>query len=355
MNGISMKNPIFEITLTLQPHEPFTRLDRFLRDYLIQHHGISLSRSELKKLFEDQGVLLSGLPTEAATLLRPGELKIQIIRPLPMALRGKKASPALQAHAEVLHEDSHLLILNKPSGLPSVPHSTDETETAVGVALAHCPALASIGRSPLEPGLLHRLDTETSGVLVFAKTQSEFDRLLAQWKTPQTSKIYRAVIERFSPIPEVFPHLIDLPLGHDLKSSKKMRVATQDQLYRVRGKPLTARTNLLRAQKIPNSSFPHTPHELFDLTVQIYTGVMHQIRVHLSANGWPILGDPVYHPNSRNQAPNRHQNSDLTQKRLWLHASIIHLPLASGKTLEITAPLPEDWPSQTTLRKTETN
>ena len=344
MNGLDMKDPTFVITLTLKPDEPCTRLDRFLQDYFIQHHGLHLSRSELKKLFKNQGVLLSGLPAEASTLIRPGELKIQITQPLPHPSMIKTASPALHAHAEVLHEDSHLLILNKPSGLPSVPHSTDETETAVGVALAHYPALASIGRSPLEPGLLHRLDTETSGVLVFAKTQSEFDRLLSQWKTPQTSKIYRAVIESFAPLPEKLPHRIDLPLGHDLKSSKRMRVATPDQLYRVRGKPLTARTDLLKTQNI-DPAFTQAQHALFDVTVQISTGVMHQIRTHLSAQGWPILGDLLYHPEAKHQALSPPPSLAPHQRRLWLHAWRIRLPLLSGDPLDITAPLPDGWPT----------
>jgi len=150
-------HPALEIQYTLDPSELPLRIDRFLRDYLYQHKNLELSRSELKHLFESQHVLLSGLPTSASTLLKPGILKIQVLHLPEKTLQ--QASPALKTRAEILYEDSHLLILNKPSGLPSVPHSAMETETAVGVALAHSPELRSIGRNPLEPGLLHRLDT----------------------------------------------------------------------------------------------------------------------------------------------------------------------------------------------------
>ena len=329
-----MKDRHLEIHLTINSSELPLRIDRFLRDYLSHHEDLELSRTELKQLFEEQKVLLSGLPASASTLLKPGVLKIQILDLPEKTIQ--YASPALTLHAEVLYEDSHLLILNKPSGLPSVPHSSAETETAVGVALAHSPGLQSIGRTPLEPGLLHRLDTETSGVLVFAKTQAEFDRLLLNWKTPHTQKIYRALVEGFSPLPQTLPYPIDSPLGHDLKSKRKMRVATPDQLYRIRGKPLPARTDLLRVQAVKHPQI-QTPHPLFDLTLQIHTGVMHQIRTHLSALHWPILGDPLYHPSSR--------KSPQSNTRLWLHAWKIKLPLSSGETLEITAPLPAGWPT----------
>src|ERR671925_567284 len=77
----------------------------------------------------------------------------------------------------MIYEDETLLVIHKASGVPSVPHDEDETETAVGAALAHTSALIGIGNRPLEPGLLHRLDTGTSGLLVFAKSQAEFTRL----------------------------------------------------------------------------------------------------------------------------------------------------------------------------------
>lgn len=224
----------------------------------------------------------------------------------------------------VVYEDSELLILHKSSGVHSLPLSPTETHSAVSAALAHVPTLAGVGRGGLEPGLLHRLDQGTSGLLVFAKNQLEYDRLRELWKKGGVQKVYRTWVG-ISPLAEpltTFPKVIRTPLAHSAKSSKRMIAVTSKMLERqIRGKPLPAVTRIKAC---------HRKGELMaDLEIEIETGVMHQIRCHLASLGMPILGDTTY--------------GKTTAKRLLLHAWRLALPLQSGVLLKLEAELPEEW------------
>jgi 23S rRNA-/tRNA-specific pseudouridylate synthase len=200
----------------------------------------------------------------------------------------------------------------------------------VHLALAYFPALPRT--HPLEPGLLHRLDTGTSGALAFAKTSSAFSRYRSLWKS-EVRKTYRAIASpsegaRFSLSKISIPHDVRWEIAHDAKSAKRMRVLDpnlelpmKQQLRRIRGKPQPAHTTLHRMT-------PLGP-DLVDIEVQIHTGVMHQIRVHLTHLGLPLLGDELY--------------KGQPSTRLWLHAWRLQI---DGHVIE--APLPEGWPSDVT-------
>ncbi len=227
-----------------------------------------------------------------------------------------------------MYEDEDLLVLNKRSGVPSIPLRTEETETAVSSALAHDPGLAGLGRGGLEPGILHRLDTQTSGLLAFARNKKAYQWLHIAWKERRIRKFYRAIC---APAPTFntpkLPHLIDTPLGHDAKSSRRMRLAqTEQELRRIRGKALEARTRLLGFETLPG------PPKLAQVRVEIETGVMHQIRVHLASIGLPLLGDTLY------------KGPESESERFWLHAEILELPLPGGVSLTLRSTLPPNWP-----------
>ena len=253
----------------------------------------------------------------------------------------------------IIYESKDLLVLNKPSGIPSAPLREDESRTAVGFALEYLPSLAEVrGHHMREAGLLHRLDTGTSGLLVFAKTQAEFDRLRAAWKKREVVKHYRAVVVENKwekeiesrkqngvdatrtakaetrataiPVPHwpKLPHLLDWPMGHSAKSAKRMiAIKEPKQLRAIRGKTLPASTRIIGIKKID-------PY--LDVTIHLETGVMHQIRCHLAAYGWPLVGDVVY------KGP--------AAERLWLHAWRLNIPTRNSATLSLEAPLPENWP-----------
>lgn len=298
-----------------------TRLDQALLTELRKTHP-ELSRASLKEAFRSGAIRFP-----ASRLLPPGEHEIEIVGWDPVRATDRRAKAALAPDfLPAVYEDGEVLVLNKRSGIPSVPQDPEESETAVGAALARRPEIAEIGRGGFEPGILHRLDTGTSGLLAFAKTNESFERLRSAWKDGRVGKIYRALvrpIEGASPLPTNFPHLIDLPLGHDPSSDKRM-VAMRTPKTSIRGKPLAARTEILSVREAAEG--------LFDLTIRIETGVMHQIRCHLASQGWPIQGDPVYR--------------GTPSSRLWLHAWKLELPMSRepGSTLSLESELPQRWP-----------
>jgi 23S rRNA pseudouridine1911/1915/1917 synthase len=288
---------------------------------------MKISRNELKKWFQGKQILWNDQALSPSTELRPGQHKIQILiqnQPSHQSIQSKNGS-----FLSILYQDQDLLILDKKSGIPSAPHSPSETETAVGSASALFPQLLGVGDHPLEPGLIHRLDTGTSGALVFAKNQTEFKRLKWIWKNRQIEKTYRAIVIQNKVLP--LPLKIDFQLAHHSKSNKKMIALTDSKMIHYRGQPIPARTHVLSSVRIQALC---KSDSLADLTLQIETGVMHQIRCHLQACDMPIWGDPIYgakhHPE--------------TAERMWLHAWKLKFPLQSGQTLEIEAPLPFNWP-----------
>jgi 23S rRNA pseudouridine1911/1915/1917 synthase len=235
----------------------------------------------------------------------------------------------MEAGSPVIYADERLIVLNKPSGVPSVPLARDSRPSAVALALEHHPELAKVGEAvgkPMEAGLLHRLDTGTSGLLAFARTQEAYEELKRAWKTKAVTKTYRALVSGEPPFPNV-PLAIDKALGRSAKSAKRMLVVTPAREYQLRGKPLEAHTEIHRATRV---EYGACLRQLNDVEVTIRTGVMHQIRAHMASIGWPLLGDKIYKGD--------------TSERLWLHAWKLKLP-APGGPLELTAPLPATWPA----------
>ncbi|MCM2279231.1 MAG: RluA family pseudouridine synthase [Oligoflexia bacterium] len=322
-----MAGTSLNFTLRIEPGAPPARLDGVV---LAQARALapSLSRASLKELFRKGRVRVAGRPLAASDQLPAGLYAITISEVDPRELESREARPSVQgSFLRVAHEDERLLILDKTSGTPSVPHAPEETETAVGAALAHAPGLKGVGRGGLEPGLLHRLDTGTSGLLAFAKSQAEFERLRALWSGGEVRKTYRAVAQAGpSARPLRAPLELRLELAHDPDSAKRMVALAPGRKLRHRGKPLPT---LTRIQKIRELS-----ETLLDLEIEIQTGVMHQIRCTLASLGWPILGDPIYRG-----AP---------APRLWLHAWKLELPCEKeegGTRLLVESPLPKDWPT----------
>lgn len=319
------------------------RLDQLLLAELQREFAPDLSRARLKELFRAGQILLADRPAEPSCWLVSGHYSVTILSAQMLQARQAVALPAKQGpFLAIVYEDHDLLVLNKKSGVPSIPLEAHETETAVGAALARDPALAQVGQGGLEPGLLHRLDTGTSGLLVFARTQSAYEWLRTAWKARGVRKIYRALA---APSPLIHAArqrpgdkvTARLTLGHDVRSSKRMIVLpdlqahatasdARHRLSKIRGKPLESVTHIVQTKKLPVSS----SGPLCDFEVEIETGVMHQIRCTLAHLGSPILGDSIY--------------GGLPAPRLWLHAWRLHLPLPQGGELWLESALPEDWP-----------
>ncbi|MBS1962017.1 MAG: RluA family pseudouridine synthase [Bdellovibrionales bacterium] len=229
----------------------------------------------------------------------------------------------------IVFENDDFLAIDKPAGLPSAPLRSDDPDSAVQRVLAIRPAMPILRGNPLEPGLVHRLDTGTSGVLLFAKTEGAFAHIDRAWNSGAVRKIYRALTrDGKGGLPM---GRITLKLGHDLKSKKRMRAVVSDaDRKKIRGEPLPTVSEVLTVKRVVRAPDDALAGGLSDVEIRIETGVHHQVRATLAHFSTPILGDSTY-----GGAP---------EERVWLHAWKLVLPTGdSGKSLEIVAPLPPGW------------
>jgi 23S rRNA pseudouridine1911/1915/1917 synthase len=289
------------------------RLDQALTALLPEQ-----SRAAVQRLIRGGHVTLEGRPARPAHRLTGGErIAVEIPPPAPSALDPEERS------LDVLHEDADLLVINKPAGLTVHPGAGRAGGTLVNALLHHCRDLSGIGGVE-RPGIVHRLDRETSGVLVVAKHDRVHRDLAAQFKARQVRKTYRALVWG---VPRAARGLVDAPIGRHPTARVRMAI-------RAEGRP--ARTSW---EVIGNFD----PVALLELHPE--TGRTHQIRVHLASLGHPIVGDRLY---------GGRRNPDTVQERLRaalaaydglaLHA--LRLEFRHPRTdapLAIEAPLPENF------------
>jgi 23S rRNA pseudouridine1911/1915/1917 synthase len=218
---------------------------------------------------------------------------------------------------EIVYEDPSILIVNKPAGMPTHGFSARDGSTLVNFVLARLPQIANVGKSRWEPGLVHRLDRETSGLVMIAKSQPVFENLRSQFRHRQVKKIYWALVRGTTPEKST----IDMPLSHDPGDKRRMRPSTGPTGQRERSwKAIT------RYRRIAESAGWSL------LEVDMETGVTHQIRVHLAASGHPIAGDALYGAD---------EAEDFGLRRHFLHARrLTFTPPDRSSSLTVQAELP---------------
>jgi 23S rRNA pseudouridine1911/1915/1917 synthase len=246
------------------------RLDRFLADAVTD-----VSRSRLKGLIEGGCVLRDGVAvTDASAAVPAGARYWVVLPPLMDAIPLAEDIPLT-----VLYEDAHLIVLDKPAGLVVHPAPGSPNGTLVNALLAHCgESLPGIG-GERRPGIVHRLDKDTSGVMVVAKTELALARLSAAFAARDLERAYVAVCWG-RPSPGVGE--IDGSIGRDPRDRKRMAV--------VRGGGKQALTRYVTERSWPRGEVAAASL----LTCRLATGRTHQIRVHLTSSGHPLVGDPVY-------------------------------------------------------------
>ena len=219
----------------------------------------------------------------------------------------------------IIYDDASMVAVNKPAGMATHGFSGRANGTVANFLIGRFPELIDVGVSRWEPGLVHRLDIETSGVVLAAKTPDAFERLKAQLRRRQIRKLYWALVWGETPASGV----VELPLEHDPADRRRMRTAAGNG--KIRRKRWAAVTHYRTIDRLLGLSF---------LEVEIQTGVTHQIRVHLSAIGHPLVGDSLYNDECRNKLGLAHH---------FLHARSLALRHPeNGRTLNIEAELPAD-------------
>ena len=320
--------------LTVPPAAAGHRLDRFLADALAH-----LSRSRVQALIRDGHVQLNrrpaGKPSEA--LHTADIVSWEEPAPAPATVAAETIS------LSILYEDDDLIVLDKAAGMVTHPAPGHDAGTLVNALLAHCPTLSGIG-GERRPGIVHRLDKDTSGCLVVAKNDFAHRALSAQFAARSTVKHYLAIV-RGVPRPTV--GTIDKPIGRHPVQRKRMAVVGPSQGREARTDYRVRRSFVLRqtvAEESDISARPYIPvaipltaahgkgSEVASLVeCRLHTGRTHQIRVHMKHLGYPILGDTFY--GGPRSAP-----------RPMLHAWRLGFQNPrTGAAMEFCAPLPADF------------
>jgi 23S rRNA pseudouridine1911/1915/1917 synthase len=293
------------------------RLDRWLAGQLPEN-----SRSEIQRWIKEGAVSVNGLPARAAQRLGPGDA---------IAVRVQHAAPAKEIQPEslplaVLYEDADVLVVDKPAGMVVHPAPGHESGTLVNAVLHLCPNLPGVG-GERRPGIVHRLDKDTSGVMIVAKHDQALRFLQAQFKARQVHKEYLALVEgKLSP----FNGTIVAPIGRHPVDRKRQAVLLEGATKGARSAITDYQVEAVYTVPIANDQGRGS----FSLVrAHPVTGRTHQIRVHLAWRGHPIVGDPLYGL----------RRPRLRIPRLFLHAAQLTLCLpSSSERRTFAAPLPAD-------------
>jgi 23S rRNA pseudouridine1911/1915/1917 synthase len=239
------------------------RLDRYL-----SQTSLPFSRSKIKEKIKDKKILVNGQPSRPSYKIKKGD----IIEAVYEAYAPFEIIPQ-EIPISILYEDEDIIVLNKQKGIVVHPAKGNSDGTLVNALLHHCSNLAE-GSSLERPGVIHRLDEDTTGVIVFAKTERVHAKIAHQFQSREVKKNYLAVVWGTPPMKE---GEISSPIGRNTFDRKLMAVT-----------PLNSRDSLTRFKVLHSYGFASI------LKVMLETGRTHQIRVHLSYFGYPVVGDPDY-------------------------------------------------------------
>jgi len=300
-----MTAPVMELRELVVPADSVPeRLDKLVSKLF------SVSRARAMDWIAEGRVRVDGLRGPKAQMVGPGA-KVSVEMPPPDA-----PAPQPDLPIRVVHADAHVVVIDKPAGMPSHPLKPGELGTAANGLVARFPELASVG-PPREGGLVHRLDTDTSGLLLAARTEAAHAQLRAQFTARTVEKGYLALVSG-----ELHAGgEIDLPLAHDPRDPRRVRAASDPEWAALHD----ARPALTRFAPIERRG----GFTLLD--VEIATGVLHQIRAHLAFIGHPLAGDALY------EGPSLPSLS-----RHFLHASRLGFAHPDGTRTRFESPLPAD-------------
>ena len=280
------------------------RLDHFLARSLPQ-----FSRSRLQGLIRGGFVWIGGIAAvKAGQMLEPGaHVSVKVPAPEPTGLLAEAIA------LDVIYEDDDVLIVNKPAGMVVHPGAGHQRGTLVNAALAHDGTMVGVGGEE-RPGVVHRLDKDTSGLIALAKNDSSLHRLQEQFQAREVRKTYLALVDGRPPTAS---GMIQAPIGRDPAHRKQM--------------------SILRQGKGRDAVTEYSTRESFDqhalLELHPITGRTHQIRLHCAFLGCPVVGDRIY----------GRRRTSIPMERHFLHAWKLELVLPSAsKRREFVAPLPDD-------------
>ncbi len=279
------------------------RMDAWLAEQLPEH-----SRARWQSLIKDGLVTVNGAPCKANQKIHAGD---RIVWSVPEAIAAEPQAEDIALN--VLYEDRNMIVINKPAGLVVHPAVGNETGTLVNALLHHCTDLTGIGGEK-RPGIVHRLDKDTSGVMVIAKNEMAMTELARQFKERETAKEYLTIVWG---VPYGKRGTVETTIGRHPIHRKKMAANVRN------GREAVSHYEVLEAFG-----------EAALVQIKIETGRTHQIRVHMAHIKCPVIGDTVY---------GRARTSSIKADRQMLHAAKLSLNHPkTGKRMTFEAPLPND-------------
>lgn len=280
------------------------RLDKLVVDKV----GASLSRAQVQALIKDGKVTVNGAAVKSGVKLKGGE-QVQVV--IPHRDEAKEVVPE-SIPLTLLYEDDHLAVIDKPAGMTVHPGVGNETGTLLSAMLSRWPEIVAMNIVEKRAGIVHRLDKDTSGLIVIARNDATRLKLQAQFQARTVDKIYLALVEKRPPTET---GRIEAPIARDPKQRKRMAV--------------------VRGGKRAITEYQVIDHEFNGdqalLRVTLLTGRTHQIRVHMAFIGCPIVGDSVY----------GYRTQRVRLKRQFLHAAELAFDHpVTGERLRFESPLP---------------
>ena len=296
-----MSEKIFHITLS---HGSGRRLDVFLSAHLTE-----LSRAQIQKLITDQKVRLNNTWTKPSHKLKEGD----VVEVEDREVSRESGLLPENIPLDIIYSDEHIIVLNKPAGLVVHPGAGVEAGTLVNALIHRFPGIERVGHSE-RPGIVHRLDKETSGVMVIARSEKAYAELKRQFKAREVEKVYLGLVRGHVQLND---GRIDWALGRHPRHRQRISIRTK--------KPKAALTLYSVKKTFPDFTL---------LEIKPVTGRTHQIRVHFAAAGHPIVGDTRYGG----------KHNAIGHQRLFLHAwHIVFTHPVSKTLLEFYAPLPPEF------------
>ena len=294
------------------------RIDKFLASFCAEK-----SRASWQKGIRNKEILVNKKEIKPDYVLKKDD-EVKILKIISAPLNKTSPSPSLsggEVKIEIIYEDNDVIVLNKPAGVLSQNAESSKSPSISDFLVKHYPEIKNVGEDEMRFGVVHRLDKDTSGVIIAAKNNRSFEFLKYQFKNRKTQKVYLALVYG-----NVNPEEgeINFKIGRS-KANPNMQTAI-DTKKKEDIKAREARTIYKTIEKFKDYSL---------LEVSPKTGRMHQIRVHLKTIGYPIVGDQKYFFK-------KHKNKDLELHRQFLHAEELNIILPNGKKAKFKAKLPND-------------
>lgn len=295
--------------IKINPSQSNQRIDKFLAGFYFEK-----SRASWQKRIKNGEVLVNNKIIKADYILKNND-KVEILKLIDSSLRSSpfkmtKNKKVEIPKIEIIYEDDNVIVINKPAGVLAQNAESSKSPSVSDFLVKHYPKIKAVGKDEMRFGVVHRLDKDTSGVMIVAKNNKAFEFLKEQFKNRKTQKIYLALVYGNVNPPE---GEINLKIGRSKTKPNMQTVIDTKKKENIKSRE--ARTIYKVIKKFENYSL---------LEVQPKTGRMHQIRVHLKALGYPVAGDQKYFFK-------KYRNNNLKLKRQFLHAGELRIKMLDGK------------------------